>query len=33
MKRPGPVSGGQAGSNTGMKLVYKIVLVSEIKMK
>ena len=37
MRRAGPVSGSWAGSNTGMKLfvafIWKVVLVSELKMK
>ena len=37
MRRPDPLSGSRAGSNNGMKLfaafIWKIVLVSEIKMK
>ena len=37
MRRAGPVSATRAGSNTGMKLfvelIWKIVLLSEVKMK
>ena len=37
MRRAGPVSAMRAGSNTGMKLfvefIWKIVLLSEVKMK